>query len=202
MKIGIVPAIDELEVNALGKYWWHISFVCDGLNLCGGIVSMTVQCHNHCIRIGQGDYESRAFRETQIPYPIAAVTIQSRLLRGPWVSCIRTSQDDKLSRLDAWSCNITVQDGFSQTPICDAWIRSMLPKQMGLASCLLFNNDARVILELNDTMCSNQESWFHVWVIRRLNMRGNHKHFTLERTISLRRVVGHVLQVQRCWFYG
>ena len=26
-------------------------------------------------------------------------------------------------------------------------------------------------------------------------MRGNHKHFTLERTISLRRVVGHVLQI-------
>ena len=65
---------------------------------------------------------------------------------------------------------------------------------MGLASCLLFNCDAKIILKLNDKICSNQESCFHVWVIRRLNMSGNHKHFTLERTIN-RRVVGHVLQI-------
>ena len=82
LKIGIIPAIDELEVNALGKYWWHVSFVYDWRNLCGRIVSMTVQCHNHCIRIGQGDDQSRAFKVIRILYPNAAATIVKAVTRA------------------------------------------------------------------------------------------------------------------------
>lgn len=80
--MGIVPAIDELEVNALGKYWWHVSFVYDGRNPCGRIMSMTVQCHIHCIRIGRGDDQSKAFREIRILYPNAAVTIVKAVTRA------------------------------------------------------------------------------------------------------------------------
>ena len=59
LKMGIVPTIDELEVNALA------CFIC-----------LLVQCHNHCIRIGQDDDLSRAFKEIRILYPNAAATTQ------------------------------------------------------------------------------------------------------------------------------